>query len=407
MRERTKKESNVPNLRFKEFVGEWERKKLGEVSEISSGGTPSRTNSSYWNGDIPWVSTTLIDFNFIDDTEEKITEEGLKNSSAKLFPKGSLLIAMYGQGKTRGKVAMLEIEATTNQACAAVMTNSEVIDSLFLFHNLSKRYNEIRDLSNQGGQENLSGTIIKGIEIFFPPLLEQKKIAGFFSLINEKIQTQSKIIEGIKASKTAIAKRIFSRKIRFADFPDEWEVKKLGEVADIKRGASPRPISSPEWFDENSEVGWVRISDVTKSNKYLEKTEQYLSTEGISRSRLVQRDNMIMSICATIGKPIYTKFDVCIHDGFVVFENLKLDKEYLYYYLDFIQYNWYRYGQPGTQVNLNTEIVNNEEIPCPSLPEQKKIATFLSALDQKIEFETRILNLFTKQKHYLLQQMFI
>lgn len=318
-------------MRFKEFEGEWKKRKLGEVSEISSGGTPSRTNSSYWNGDIPWVSTTLIDFNIITDTEEKITKEGLKNSSAKLFPKGSLLIAMYGQGKTRGKVAMLGIEATTNQACAAVMTNSEVIDSLFLFQNLSKRYHEIRDLSNQGGQENLSGTIIKGIEIVFPPLLEQKKIAYFFSLINQRIQTQSKIIEDLQASKTAIAKKIFSQKIRFTEFSHEWGAKKLGEVADIKRGASPRPISNPEWFDENSEVGWVRISDVTKSKKYLEKTEQYLSDEGISRSRLVQRDNMIMSICATIGKPIYTKFDVCIHDGFVVFENLKMDKEYLYW----------------------------------------------------------------------------
>lgn len=387
-------------------MDEWGRRRLEEVAEVSSGGTPSRNNDSYWNGDIPWVSTTLIDFNLITDTEEKITEEGLRNSSAKLFPKGSLLMAMYGQGKTRGKVAMLGIDSTTNQACASIMANREILDSSFLFQNLSKRYHEIRDLSNEGGQENLSGAIIKGIEISFPSLIEQKRIADFFSFINERILTQNKIIEGLRVLKAMLSKKIFTQELRFSEFSDDWRIKKLGDIADIKRGASPRPISNPKWFDEDSKIGWVRISDVTKSNKYLEKTEQYLSYEGVSRSRLVQRDNMIMSICATIGKPIYTKFDVCIHDGFVVFENLKLNKEYLYYFLDFIQLNWYRYGQPGTQVNLNTEIVNNEEIPFPSPPEQTKIANFLSSIDRKLELETAILNLLTKQKQYLLQNMF-
>ncbi|MCL1654952.1 restriction endonuclease subunit S, partial [Elizabethkingia miricola] len=183
----------VPPLRFPGFEGEWKTKKLGEVSSVSSGGTPSRANPLYWNGDIPWISTTLIDFNFIEKSEEYITQEGLENSSAKLFPIGTLLMAMYGQGKTRGKVAILNIEATTNQACGAIITNKEVVNPFFAFQNLVKRYDEIRDLSNQGSQENLSGGIIKRIEITFPKLLEQIKIASFLSLIDERIQTQNKI----------------------------------------------------------------------------------------------------------------------------------------------------------------------------------------------------------------------
>jgi type I restriction enzyme S subunit len=95
---------NIPSLRFPEFEVKWEIKRLGEVADISSGGTPSRTNQNYWNGDIPWVSTTLIDFNKIDETTEYITKEGLKNSSAKLFPIGTLLMAMYGQGKQEEKL---------------------------------------------------------------------------------------------------------------------------------------------------------------------------------------------------------------------------------------------------------------------------------------------------------------
>ncbi len=221
-----------------EFTDEWESKKLGEIANISSGGTPSRANLLYWNGNIPWVSTSLIDFNTINDTEEKITKKGLTNSSAKIFPKGSLLMAMYGQGKTRGKVAMLGIEATTNQACASIVTNNEILNSLFLFQNLSKRYDEIRDLSNQGGQQNLSETIIKGIEIRFPSLPEQEKIASFLSLIDQRIQTQIKIIEELKLLKTVVSKKIFSRQLRFKDdkgkeFPN-WETKKLEEICEKK-----------------------------------------------------------------------------------------------------------------------------------------------------------------------------
>ena len=110
----------VPKLRFKEFEGDWSTNKIEEISIVTSGGTPSRNVSDYWNGDIPWVTTSLVDFNVINQAEEFITQVGLDNSSAKLFPKDTILMAMYGQGITRGKVAILGIDATTNQACAAI-----------------------------------------------------------------------------------------------------------------------------------------------------------------------------------------------------------------------------------------------------------------------------------------------
>src|SRR5690554_930992 len=120
-------------------------------------------------------------------------------------------MAMYGQGKTRGKVAILNIEATTNQACGAIITNKEVINPFFAFQNLVKRYDEIRDLSNQGSQENLSGGIIKGIEITFPKLPEQIKIASFLSLIDKRIQTQNKIIEELKLLKNTIRYQLYEQ----------------------------------------------------------------------------------------------------------------------------------------------------------------------------------------------------
>jgi type I restriction enzyme S subunit len=102
--------------------------------------------------------------------------------------------------------------------------------------------------------------------------------------------------------------------------PDDWEVKTLGELSNIYRGASPRPIDDPKWFDEKSQIGWVRISDVTKSKRRLKETTQRLSELGVRHSRFVPASSLIMSICATVGRPIITDIDVCIHDGFVVFE---------------------------------------------------------------------------------------
>jgi len=107
--------------------------------------------------------------------------------------------------------------------------------------------------------------------------------------------------------------------------PENWEVKKISNIAKITRGASPRPINSPIWFDEKSKTGWVRISDVTKSIKILKYTTQKLSELGIKHSRYVEKNNLIMSICATVGRPILTEIDVCIHDGFVVFSDLKIE----------------------------------------------------------------------------------
>src|SRR5690625_407137 len=96
--------------------------------------------------------------------------------------------------------------------------------------------------------------------------------------------------------------------------PRGWKIRKIKEISEVLRGASPRPISDPKWFSSESNIGWVRISDVTKSKKILGETEQYISKEGMSKSRLVKKDNIIMSIAATVGKPIYTVFDVCIND---------------------------------------------------------------------------------------------
>ncbi|GAA8698092.1 restriction endonuclease subunit S [Helicobacter pylori] len=165
--------------------------------------------------------------------------------------------------------------------------------------------------------------------------------------------------------------------------PSNWQKVRLGDIAEIKRGASPRPIENPKWFCTNSNVGWVRISDISKNSRFLYKTAQKLSKKGIEKSRFVKQNSLIMSMCATIGKPIITKIDTCIHDGFVVFENPKIDLNYLYYFLCYIEKEWLESGQQGSQVNLNVDLIKNKEVFCPKdLNEQIAIANVLSDVDR-------------------------
>lgn len=181
----------------------WKRVRLGEIAQISSGGTPDRSQASYWGGKIAWVTTGEIQFNTITDTAEKITAEGLKNSSAKLYPAGTLLMAMYGQGKTRGQVAKLAIEAATNQACAAIRLSGDG-DLEYVYQCLASHYDAIRELGNTGTQQNLNAALVKGIEFPLPPKPEQLRIAAVASSWDAAISTSEKLLANHGSQKLAL-----------------------------------------------------------------------------------------------------------------------------------------------------------------------------------------------------------
>lgn len=201
----------IPGLRFPEFrtAGEWLCRPLGQVFETTSGGTPDRTRPEFWNGNIPWITTSLVDFNVIIQSDEFISAKGLKNSSAKVFPKGTILVAMYGQGKTRGKAAMLGIDAATNQACAAILPKKG-IDPAFVFLNLGNRYEELRELSNSGGQENLSQGLVRQLSFSFPrDIAEQKKVSACLISLNKSINAHTQKLEMLKLHKKGLMQQLF------------------------------------------------------------------------------------------------------------------------------------------------------------------------------------------------------
>lgn len=171
----------------------------------------------------------------------------------------------------------------------------------------------------------------------------------------------------------------------------EWRTATIGALASVSRGASPRPIASPRWFDINSKIRWVRIADVNRSDgRILGTTTQALSADGVVRSRYLEPGTLIMSIAATVGIPVITGVPACIHDGFVSLENLKIDKKFMLYLLKASEARLREAGQSGSQMNVNSDIVRRLEVQIPSeREEQARIASALWDIDDLIELLER------------------
>ncbi|MDS1014419.1 restriction endonuclease subunit S [Lentilactobacillus buchneri] len=194
--------------------------------------------------------------------------------------------------------------------------------------------------------------------------------------------------------------------LRFKGFTDPWEERKLGELANIVRGASPRPIQDPKWFDKDSDIGWLRISDVTEQDGRIRHLEQRISKLGQEKTRVLMEPHLLLSIAATVGKPLVNYVKTGVHDGFLIFLNPVFDREFMFQWLDMFRPKWKKYGQPGSQVNLNSELVRNQEIDLPRIEEQQQIGSFFKQLDDIIALHQRKLDLLKEQKKGYLQKMF-
>ncbi len=254
---------------------------------------------------------------------------------------------------------------------------------------------------------NLKYQAFAKISAILPPLPEQRRIADILDTVDAAIQQTEALIAKLKLMKAGLLHDLLTRGLdeqgqlrdpigrpeQFKDsplgrIPKEWEVRSLGTMARIRRGASPRPIDSPVWFSDNG-PGWVRIADVTRSKDHLRETEQHLSPLGVSKSVPVHPGQVIMSIAATIGEPIILDIEACIHDGFVVLDEYErfLTANFLVHYLRFRQGYFRNQGQTGTQANLNTGIVKSNLLGVPPLIEQQSIAAILDNHDVNIRAE--------------------
>jgi type I restriction enzyme S subunit len=389
----------------------WEQRKLGEVADIIGGGTPSTKNPEYWDGEIDWYSPVEIgDHMYVNESRRKITQIGLKNSSAKILPKNTVL---FTSRAGIGKSAILTKEGATNQGFQSIVPRENLLDSYFIFSktNSLKKYGERQGAGSTFVE--VSGKQMEKMPLFIPSLNEQIKISNFFKYLDNYITLHQRKINILRKLKQEYLSLVFvdnensTPMLRFKNFEIDWEEHKLGELAEIVRGASPRPIKDKKWFDQDSDIGWLRISDVTEQNGKIHYLSQKLSKEGQSKTRVLGGQHLLLSIAASVGKPVINYVKTGVHDGFLIFLNPTFNINFVFEWLEYFRPKWQRYGQPGSQVNLNSDIVRTQSLHLPSIEEQNRISKFLLVLNDYINLHQKKLDKLTKIKQSYLNKMFI
>ena len=366
-----------------------------ETPEILSEGIPFVSAEAIVNG--------RIDF---DKIRGYISEEDHRRFCKKYCPRlGD--IYMVKSGATTGRVAMVEDDRVFNiwSPLAAIRCNKYLADLRFIYHYMhSREFQTAVQLSwSYGTQQNIGMGVIQNLSVPLPSIPEQRIVADFLDIwtakINSLLAKKRELIEKLKEKRSAVISSTVTRGLPpevaraagldpqpdmkasgidwLGEVPNHWDLKAIKWETPVLRGASPRPIDDPIYFDDdNGEHAWVRISDVTASGMYLEVTEQKLSTIGSSLSVKLDPGALFLSIAGSVGKPCITKIKCCIHDGFVYFPRFKGETRFLYYI--FASGEPYKgLGKMGTQLNLNTDTVGSIVIGIPDFTEQVAIADFL------------------------------
>lgn len=355
--------------------------RLENIAEWGSGGTPSRKRKEYYNGNIPWIKTGELNNGYIFNSEEKITELGLKNSSAKLYPINTVIIAMYGA--TIGKVGILSIEATTNQACACAIVYKNILFK-YVFHYLIYQKEAFINKSKGGAQPNLSQEIIKKHEIPLPPIKEQQRIVNIIESLFAKLDRAKELIENTLAqfeqNKMAILHKAFIgeltakwRKENNIDL-SSWKKCELKEVFKVvKDKYNPQT--------ENQIVNYIGLENIETSKGIISKNN---SSEVKSIKTKFKKDDILYGKL----RPYLNKHDVVNFDGIcstdiLVFRFNDINTaKYINYYFNlpmFIQYA----VENSSGINLprvSEKTISKYKISLPTIEEQQEIVNILDNL---------------------------
>ncbi len=380
-----------------EFVAQW-----------GSGGTPSRKNNEYYNGDIPWIKTGNLRDGLILEADEYITEIGLKNSSAKLFPKDSVAIAMYGA--TIGRLGILGIEASTNQACAVGIPYKNTTAKFMFYYFLSKR-NQLIQLGKGGAQPNISQAIIKKFPFTLPPLYEQNRIVNKLKKLLNKIDHAKQLIEEAKETfelrRAAILDKAFrggmgTNKITektpngikkgqvLQVFP--FEVPENWVWVNIKSIINKMSSRDPNKMDSSS-FRYIDVEAINNHNQTLNEVKELLVSEAPSRAkRMVNKGDVIISLVRPYLKNIALIEDddkrlVASTAFYVCSPAESVTSEYLYYLLSCPLVTKYLIDHTRGDNSPSVRSTDFEKmpIPIPPLQEQKRITKIIKRLLSRIE----------------------
>ena len=363
-------------------------RKLGEVAELYAGATPKTSNSDYWtNGTIPWMSSGEVNLGQVFYTEKKITQLGYDSCSTKIVPKNTVVVALAGQGKTRGTVAITRIELCTNQSLCSIIPN-EYVKSDFLYHFLKGQYQTLRNISSGNGTRGgLSLKILKDFEIPVPPLETQKRIVS----ILDKFETlANSLSDGLPAEIEARKKQYEYYRDKLLDFKDvgggycllrklvQWLP--LGEIATITRGGNFQKKD----FTSNG-IPCIHYGQIyTKYGLYANETFTFISEEVAKKSKKATTNDIIMAVTSENVEDVCKcvawlgKEDVAV-SGHTAIIHHNQNAKYLAYYFHtqmfFVQQEKYAHGTKVIEVTPSklADII----IPLPPLAIQGWIAEIL------------------------------
>ena len=383
----------------------WDYLQIQDIAKVSSGSTPNRKNPAYWNGSMAWVTTGELSNGHIYHTLESITENAIAETNLRVYPKGTLLMAMYGQGKTRGTVAILEIDATINQACAAILKETKNI--MFLFYQLQNSYDDIRKLSNTGNQENLNADIIKSYRILWAPDDEQQKIAAILMTQDKIIELKEKLLAEKQHQKKYLMQQLLTGKKRLPGFSGEWKIQPLWKISNkqkkknsgfqyslvLSNSAVHGIVSQDQEFDKEI------ANEERIDGYYIVEPGAFVYNPRISVSAPCGPININETGKTGIMSPLYTVF--CI-------SSTEVSTKFLKYY--FQSSCWYRYikgvanyGARHDRISISDGDFFNMPIALPLKEEQIAIAEVLATADHEIDLLQKNIEQEKEKKKALMQ----
>ena len=410
----------IPKIRFNNSKIDWQQVKFKNLLNSEEGirrgpfGSALKKELFVQNSEyVVYEQRNAIYDHF--NTRYRISEEKYHELKKFILLPGDYI--MSGAG-TIGKISLVPegIEnGVFNQALIRLRVNKNADKEFFLqWMRSPEMQNKLTKVNPASAMVNLVPmSEVKEWDVIVPSPEEQFAIGSLFRTLDDLLASYKDNLTNYQSLKAIMLSKMFPKagqtvsEIRLDGFEGEWEEKYIGELADIVRGASPRPIQDPKWFDPNSEIGWLRISDVTSQNGRIHSLEQKISKLGQEKTRVLTEPHLLLSIAATVGEPVVNYVKTGVHDGFLIFMNPKFDREFMFQWLEMYREKWNRYGQPGSQVNLNSDIVKNQKILVPCMEEQQAIGSYFSNLDNLINSHQEKISQLETLKKKLLQDMFI
>lgn len=383
------KETKFKNTEIGRIPEEWETLYIHQITEISTGATPSTNINEYWeNGTIRWMSSGELNNKIIYDVNGRITQKGYDNTGTHMLPKNCVLIGLAGQGKTRGTAAYNKVELCTNQSIAAILPNSKY-ESKYLYFYIDSLYDKLRLLSaGDGGRGGLNKQILQNLEIAMPPLNEQHRIASALTSIDNLISSLGKLIEKKKNIKQGAMQQLLTGKTRLKGFSEPWMEHTIDELFDLGNGYTPSKSNPAYWT--NGTIPWFRMEDIRTNGRILKDSIQHVTPEAVKGNGLYPKYSIILSTTATIGEHALLIADSLANQQFT-FLNRKVNRRDMidiifFYHYCFILGKWCRDNiNAGGLLAVNMDDLKNHSIYIPkSIAEQQAIANILSKMDNDI-----------------------